>query len=145
MEDLFPIADDELDALLAHHGELDIPEHAWPGNLLKLVVVLADGWERRGKAEAEAKRLAEEAVLTMAHYIGGTQLYLPTGEDLKTAVRDALIWREYRAKPFNADLVARQIRITPDHARALYKKQCDLYRARVQPSLPGVPAPMKKR
>ena len=145
MNDLFPITDDELDALLDHHGELDLPEHAWPANLLKLVVVWADMWARRGVPEEEAARRAKEAAITLARYLGGTQMYMPTGESLDEAVRDALIFREYRCKPFNAEEVARKHGLVPDRARAIYKKQCDLYRARVQPFLPGMPAPPNKR
>ena len=117
----------ELDDKLSNVRAVDLPETAWPKNLLIIVDVLASMWERQGVGKTEAAKLAKDATITLAHFIGGTQLYLPTGENLHTAVRDALIFRAYRSRPFDAEAVAREHRIVPDRARAIYKRQMRLY------------------
>lgn len=83
----------------------------WPELLDELVdvctAVLEERGVRRGNdAEAEAQAL----VLAIAQYVGGTRIYIPTGERVRIAIRDLTIWRTYDGT--NVRLLARQYGLT---------------------------------
>lgn len=80
--------------LIVHHGEDFPPEQKWPAMLRNLVAVLLE-YNRRvlRMTDKQASEDAKERVFLIAHYLGGKFMYLPRGDRLRSAVRDALIWR----------------------------------------------------
>lgn len=90
---LDPTSCDVLDLVQEHHADLP-PKERWPATLRELVEVLAAYNERvlRMKPHAAADDAMERTVL-IADYLGGRFVYLPRGESLRVAVRDALIYR----------------------------------------------------
>lgn len=80
--------------LLVEHGEDFPPESQWPRMLRNLVAVLFEYNRRVLKlTEKQASEDARERVFLIANYLGGRFVYLPRGEQLRTAVRNALILR----------------------------------------------------
>lgn len=90
---LDPTQCDVLDLVQEHHADLP-PKERWPSTLRELVDVLAAYNERvlRMKPHAAADD-AMERVMVIADYLGGKFVYLPRGDALRVAVRDALIYR----------------------------------------------------
>lgn len=110
----------------------------WPELLDELIdvctAVLEDRGVRRGDAaEAEAQAI----VLAIAQYVGGTRIYIPTGERVRIAIRDLKIWRAYDGT--NVRLIAREHGLTETRVYQILVDQ----RARrgTPPALPVPPAP----
>jgi Mor family transcriptional regulator len=80
--------------LLVDYGE-DLPStEKWPAMLRNLVAVLLEYNRRVLKmSNKQASEDAQERVFLIAHYFGGKFLYLPRGDRLRSAVRNALISR----------------------------------------------------
>ena len=79
----------ELDsaALAAHSGDdLGPLSDNWPQLLAELVDVLVALYRRKGMNDDKAVIEAQDAVLAIAHYLGGRQFYLPKGEPLRAAL-----------------------------------------------------------
>lgn len=53
---------------------------------------------RQNFAEDKAKKTASKLVGVMAHYFGGKSFYLPAGDKIKEALRDAQIYQEFNGK-----------------------------------------------
>lgn len=90
--DLLPDAPIDPSGLLA--ANLDaIPAHRWAHGLVQLIEVQEAVFVRLGYAPDEAFRLARAGVVALAEFGGGRAWYLPRGDDLHIATRDAEIWR----------------------------------------------------
>jgi Mor family transcriptional regulator len=90
---LDPMTCDPLDLLLEHHADLPPPAR-WPKLLRELVDIHAAYNERVWKLTAkQAADDAIERVVLLAQYLGGRFVYLPRGDELRIAARDALIYR----------------------------------------------------
>lgn len=74
----------------------DVPETKWAPQLANMVSVLEALYRRQGRSDDEALRLACDSVLALAEYAGGRVLYLPRGDRLRTALRDAEIHRRWQ-------------------------------------------------
>lgn len=84
-----PTADD-FDRLGGQGDELD---DRWPQTLVDMIRVQEAVYLRLGKTEDEAFALARDGVVALAEYFGARMWYLPRGDRLKIAVRDAEIYR----------------------------------------------------
>jgi len=107
--DLFP--DDDLDperVLAALDG--DLPGSAWPRRLCELVDHLEARFRRKGLGADQARALAEETALAVADLCGGRQIYLPNGQAIRRALRNARIWRDFNGR--NIDELARKYRLS---------------------------------
>ena len=131
MTDLF--ANAPTDAELAG---IDSPSDRWPSTLAELVDVLRATFQHRGRLEAEAIAEAQQAVLAIGMYLGGRQIYLPSGESLQTALRDRRIYLEY--KGVNKTELARRYDVTERRIEQIAAEQRAVYIRRIQPDLFGM-------
>lgn len=106
-----PTDADALD-LIAHCGSLVPALHQWPELLADLFAVHEAYNLRQGMSAAAAAVDARDRCLLEAQYMGARMVYFPTGEKLKSALRDALIYREFKghnqlalAKKYNLTVV----------------------------------------
>lgn len=86
---------DDINELLDRVGEEHLPSGTWPRTLAELFDVLLAEMGRLGKSEKEAARIARASVIAIAHNLGGRAIYLPRGESVRRAIRDARMWHEH--------------------------------------------------
>lgn len=115
---------------LVERGPVDAPSESWAPMLAALVAVLHATFRRAGVDEELAIRLATTGVLAQAEYAGGRMLYLPRGERLRRALRDAEIYR--RARRGNIGALAREHGLTDIQIYRICREQKELYLSKVQ-------------
>lgn len=90
---LDPATCDPLDLVLEHAADLP-PQHRWPALLREMVEVLCAYNERALHwSPKQAADDAVERVVVLAEYLGGRFVYLPRGDVLRSAAREAVIYR----------------------------------------------------
>ncbi|MFM5241188.1 Mor transcription activator family protein [Aeromonas rivipollensis] len=102
----------------------------WPKALAELVDVLACELGRGGMVPELARAQARKLALVQAHYMGGRAYYIPTGENLKAALRDRAIWDEFNGR--NIDQLARKHGLSVPQTYAVVAEQRQLSRSRSQ-------------
>ena len=90
-----PMSADPMD-LIEHMGNRVPPQHQWPPLLADIFAVLRAYNLRNGLDETDAAVDARDRCVLLADYFGGRMVYMPTGERLHQALRDAMIWTEFR-------------------------------------------------
>ena len=94
----------------------------WPTNLQSLALLIEP---ELNKAKVnESQLIGESITLAIGHYFGGRDVYIPTDQRLKAALRDIQIWQEYRGNNVEAlaikfDLTERRIAEIIQHQRAV--------------------------
>ncbi len=123
---------DLLDPLdLVEHGDVLFPvDSRWPQRLFDLFEVMRAYNVRQRVADDHATRDAAERVALIAGYFGGRQLYLPTGETLRRALRDAAIFARFHR--VGADALAREHQLTTKQIYEIVAQQRTLFVSRVQ-------------
>ncbi|MGX2947370.1 Mor transcription activator family protein [Frederiksenia canicola] len=115
-----------------------IPEgeiyHKWPRTLTEIIEVMESELTRQGFAKNEAKQTACKLVGVMAHYFGGQSFYLPTGDILKDALRNVMIFKDFKGN--NVPELIRKYNLSESHIYAIIREQMALQRKRHQPELP---------
>lgn len=133
--DLFGLPEDpaECQRLIAEAAEL--PEDRWAPQLTELVAFLEALFKRRKMTPEAAFAMACEVVMELSLAFGGRSQYLPRGDRLRIALRDAELWRRYRGQPRQIEQFARELGVTTIHVYALLAKQRALHLGRLQGSL----------
>ncbi|KAF1692742.1 transcriptional regulator [Pseudoxanthomonas jiangsuensis] len=127
--DLLPDAPIDPTGLL--QADLDaVPAGRWPEFLVRLVEVQEAVFVRLGHDKPEAFRLARAAVLAMSSYFGGRQWYMPQGDALQAALRDAEIYR--RAHRGNILTLASEYGLTERHIWRICRQQRKLHLDKIQ-------------
>ncbi|MCG9722131.1 Mor transcription activator family protein [Shewanella sp. Isolate7] len=95
----------ELEQALATLASLDDDERAeylrrWPANLQSLCEVIRTALVNRKVDDADV--LAELLATAIGSYLGGRDIYIPSGERLKVALRDIRIWRDFKGNNLEA-------------------------------------------
>lgn len=108
----------------------DIPAHRWAQGLVQLIEVQEAVFVRLGYASDEAFRLARAGVVAIAEFGGGRDWYLPRGDDLHAAMRDAEIWR--RANRRNIGALAAEHGLTERQIWRICNQQRKLHRDKMQ-------------
>lgn len=123
--DLFPSSPlPDPEQVLAH---LDVvPPDAWEGCIGELLDVVTAVLERGRVGDARVH--AATVVVEIARQVGGR--YLPRGDDIARAVRDAQIWRDYRGRTSDVELLARRYRLTTNRIYQILGAQRALERKR---------------
>lgn len=111
-------------------GEL---EHKWPRTLTEIIEVMEAELARQGYEKQAAKLLASKLVGVMAHYLGGQSFYLPTGDILKDALRNVMIFKDFKGN--NVPELIRKYNLSESHIYAIIREQMALQRRRHQPEL----------
>ncbi len=140
MNNLPLFADDhaELGQLL---DQLDtIPEAElrarWPQLLADIVDLFHTELIRQGYDEPKARLAAGKLVGTLSHYYGGRAVYLPTGDTLKSALRDNQLFIEWSLESKgDIDSLAKKYGLTNSTVYAILRQQMALHRKRYQAEL----------
>lgn len=72
-----------------------VPAQKWPQTLTEMVDAAVYELSRVLPPE-QARDYARIAILAAARQIGGDRIYLPRGDGVTVALRDAMIWHEHR-------------------------------------------------
>lgn len=115
---------------LLEHGAVAVDEKQWAPLLADMVRVIEQDKLRRGAATTEAFADARAAVLSIAEYFGGRMTYLPKGERLLTALRDAEIWRKFNGR--NIRELAAEYGVSEIHLYDVLKRQRALHTRKLQ-------------
>ena len=115
---------------LIERGAEDLPEDRWAPMLASMVAVLTTTYRRLGLEDEKAAKLAIAGVLAQAEYVGGRMFYLPRGERLRLALRDAEIF--HRARSGNIQALAAEFGVTDIQVYRICRQQKKLHLAKVQ-------------
>lgn len=126
--DLLGHAGDPLD--LIERSDVAADETKWAPLLADMLRVIEALKRREGRAEADAFADAQSTVLALAEYFGGRMVYLPRGDRLRTALRDAELWRRFNGR--NSAELAHEYRVSEIHCYAILKKQRQLHQRKLQ-------------
>lgn len=88
---------------------------------------------RQKFAEDNAKLTACKLAGVIAHYFGGKSFYLPAGDKIKEALRDAQVYQEFDGK--NIPELIRKYRLSQTTIYAILRQQRALQRKRHQMDL----------
>lgn len=114
-----------------------LPKDRWPRDLVAAIEVQEAAFQRLGYSEDDAFKLARAGVLALAEYGGGRQWYLPRGDALVSAMRDAEIYR--RAHRGNIASLAAEFKLTERHVWRVCRQQYALHIRKIQlPLFPGL-------
>ena len=96
-EELFPDDIDQLDAkkVLANMQDPTVISR-WEGSLREMVEIAEAKLLVEIKPGVEAAELARHVVFAICSVMGGRVVYLPRGDALKRALRDAMIYRDWK-------------------------------------------------
>lgn len=133
--DLFGLPDDPEERRKMLEEAANLPDSAWAPQLTELVAFLEALFKRRRMPAEAAFELAREVVMEQAHAFGGRTMYLPRGDKLMIALRDAEMWRRYTGNPDQILEFARELGVTTIHVYSIMAKQRKLHVGRLQGSL----------
>lgn len=105
-------------------------QHAWQGTLKEMLDVAAAAHIREGYSKEEAYRLAAQATIAWAFYMGGRMFYLPTGDAIRRAARDEVIAQTFNGR--NGQELSRLYRITIQRIYQIVDCQRELHFRRSQ-------------
>lgn len=126
--------DDNLDDILANIDKLEDDPKLWPKMLHDLICVTESHIKnKRPHLNDDAHKLARDVVISISHYLGGRQLYLPRDDRLQRALRDHKIYQEFSGN--NQQELAFKYDLTSIQIYNIIAHQRKLHHARVQPCL----------
>ena len=80
----------------------------WPSNLQSLALLIESQLSKAGVNDPQG--LGEAITLAIGHYFGGRDVYIPTDQRLKAALRDIQIWQEYKGN--NIEQLGNKFKLT---------------------------------
>lgn len=110
-----------------------VPSEKWAQALVQMVEVQEQAFAALGFDEQTAFRLARTGMLALAKYHGGQGWYLPRGDKLTTAMRDAEIYR--RARRGNIPDLAKEFGLTDQQVWRIVRQQRALHIKKIQGNL----------
>lgn len=108
----------------------DIADAKWAPLLAELLQVLESAYVRRGMSAETAFGLARASVLEIAEHLGGRVAYLPRGERIRLALRDAEIYRRCNGR--NHEALAIEHTMSTIHIYRICKQQRRLHVGQMQ-------------
>lgn len=112
----------------------DVPKDRWPRELVRAIEVMEAVFLKAGLSEDQAFHMARDGIVALADYGGGRQWYLPRGDALATALRDADIYR--RSRRGNIAALSAEFGLTERHVWRIIRQQYALHRRKIQLQLP---------
>lgn len=108
--ELFGESVEELQDCLSKLSTEDAAEvrKRWPSNLQSLALLIQT--QLSNAKVNNPQGLGEAITLAIGHYFGGRDVYIPTDQRLKAALRDIQIWQEYTGN--NIELLANKFKLT---------------------------------
>ena len=128
--DMMPMPTDEDASSLIGKGLDDVPDEMWAQGLVDMVRVVEAVYLRQGIDEDRAFALARDGVMGLAEYHGARMWYLPRGDRLRLALRDAEIFR--KAKRGNIRQLASDHGISEPQLYRIIRQQTALHLSKIQ-------------
>jgi Mor family transcriptional regulator len=125
--------DDNPADLLGQVDDSHLPEGRWPQMLADFVDVLRAAYQRAGVDDDDVDRLARQGVMALSDYLGGRYFYLAKGDNLRAALRDDQIWREFDGQ--NIAELAQRYSVSERHVYRVLAEQRAMRRKRRQGQL----------
>lgn len=129
-DQLFPDDTDKLDPLkvLAHMEDPTVSAR-WEGSLKEMVELAELELLKKLPEKPEAApEIARAVVFSICSTMGGSVIYLPRGEALKRAMRDAEIYREWLDAGAQPHTLVRKYRLSSAIIYGIIKRQRSLHR-----------------
>lgn len=95
-------SDEDLQRLMEADESLPESMRRWPQELAAMLRVIEATLVRRGMDKQAAFAAAADVTTDLAAYRGGRMLYIPQGQRLALALRDAEIWRRFNGRNYQA-------------------------------------------
>lgn len=121
--------------VLAHMSDPAVLNR-WEGSLREMVEIAETALRERLGDNAQVPELARHAVFAICDTMGGSIIYLPRGESLKKAMRDAAIYQEWRFEGTKLPALVRKYRLSMPTIYDILARQRALHR-RQEPDLFG--------
>lgn len=136
-DQLFPDDSDQLDAkkVLASMQDPTVLSR-WEGSLREMVEIAEAKLLIEMGPTATAPELARHVVFAICSVMGGGVIYLPRGDALKQAMRDAAIFREWKENRMQVPELVRKYDLANQTIYAIIARQRALHR-RNEPDLFG--------
>ncbi|PTU00561.1 transcriptional regulator [Pseudomonas sp. HMWF031] len=136
-EPLFPDDSDSLDPakVLAHMGDPAVLLR-WEGTLKEMVEIAESELRAKLGERTDVPEIARYVVFAICDVMGGSVVYLPRGEALKKAMRDASIFRDWRDNNIQPSELVRKYRLASPTIYDIIARQRALHR-RNEPDLFG--------
>lgn len=134
---LFPDDSDSLDPakVLAHMGDPAVLLR-WEGTLKEMVDIAESELRAKLGERTDVPEIARFVVFAICDVMGGSVVYLPRGEALKKAMRDASIFRDWRDNNIQPPELVRKYRLASPTIYDIIARQRALHR-RNEPDLFG--------
>ncbi|MGP5470346.1 Mor transcription activator family protein [Pseudomonas helleri] len=128
-EQLFPDDSDKLDPakVLAHMQDPAVITR-WEGTLKEMVEIAEAKLKTELKDGATPSELARHVVFAICDTLGGSVVYLPRGDSLKRAMRDAAIFHDWRENNMHPIGLARKYRLISQTIYDILARQRVLHR-----------------
>lgn len=137
-DQLFPDDSDKLDPkkVLAHMSDPNVASR-WEGNLKEMVELAeVELLKRMPDRTKEIPEIARGVVFAICSTMGGSVIYLPRGDSLKRAMRDAELYREWREQGVEPPDLVRKYNLSSPMIYSIIARQRALHR-RNEPDLFG--------
>lgn len=132
---LFDAVECDIVDLLEHMGD-ELPEREqWPERLHELWTVTVAALRRREPDLQRCELLARDVVIAIGDYLGGRNWIIPRGDALRTALRDAEIYRVSRRG--NAQQLATDLGLHITQLHRIIRQQHRLHQRKMQGRLFG--------
>lgn len=140
-ESLFPDDSDSLDPakVLAHMGDPAVLLR-WEGTLKEMVEIAEAELRAKLGERTDVPEIARFVVFAICDVMGGSVVYLPRGEALKKAMRDASIFRDWRDNNIQPSELVRKYRLASPTIYDIIARQRALHRKN-EPDLFGFDEP----
>ena len=131
--ELFGSNVEELQACLSKLTPEDAAEvrKRWPSNLQSLALLIESELAKANVSNAQL--VGESITMAIGHYFGGRDVYIPTDQRLKAALRDIQIWQEFNGQ--NMEALAIKFGLTQRRVAEIIQRQRSVELQRRQRSL----------
>ncbi|WP_304635516.1 Mor transcription activator family protein [Pseudoalteromonas sp.] len=132
-KELFGESVEQLQACLSKLTPEDAAEvrKRWPSNLQSLALLIES--ELTKAKVGNAQLVGESIAMAIGHYFGGRDVYIPTDQRLKAALRDIQIWQEFNGQ--NMEAIAIKYGLTQRRVAEVIQQQRGIEFQRKQRSL----------
>lgn len=131
---LFDEDHEELGRLIDNFCNLSPEEckKAWPKILADIVDLFLAELTRSGMSIESAAKYAPKLAAVLGHYFGGRSYYIPTGDTLKLALRDNMLFHDYQCGNGDIKKLAEKYDLTDSRIYLIIREQVALHRKRYQ-------------
>ena len=105
-------------------------KNKWPQLLADLIDLMTIELQRQGVDNSHL--ISSKLVAVIAHYFGGRAVYLPTGDNLKIALRDYAIFDDWTILRGDIDALMKKYGLTQSPIYVILRQQMSLHRKRNQ-------------